>query len=202
MNNIFITADHHFDHPRIIELCNRPYNNINEMNEDLVKKWNEIVKPNDILYYLGDFAWKNHGTWLDRLNGKKILIAGNHDKMNVETKNNFEEIHKLLDTTINGQRITLCHYPMCTWNVIWYGAWHLYGHVHGTKVEREDLHAFDIGVDCWNYQPVPWEVIKEKMNNIKEYKFTYEMELQTDIDRAQLFGSNKYYLDKYYKKGV
>lgn len=200
MNAIFLTADTHLDHKNIIGYCDRPYDTITEMNEDLVKRWNNVVKKDDLVYHLGDFAWRNHAYWLDRLNGKKILIMGNHDNMNVASKNKFQSMHHLLSCKIEGQDVTLCHYPMCTWNKIWYDAWHFYGHVHGTKIEREDLHAFDVGVDSWNYQPVPWEVIKLKMADVKKYISTPEMEIQTDINRAQLFGANRYYLNKYYEK--
>jgi len=199
VNNTFFTADTHFEHARILEHCNRPYDTVTEMNEDLVKRWNAIVKPNDIVYHLGDFAWRDHYKWINQLNGKVILITGNHDKMNVVAKEKFFEIHTFLERKINGQEITLCHYPLSTFNKIWHGAWHLYGHVHGVRKERDDFPACDVGVDVWDFQPVHFDVIQDKMKDIKEFEKTFDWKLQMDINRAELFGINQYYLEKFKK---
>lgn len=81
MSGIFFTSDHHFGHANIIKYCDRPYDNVNEMNEDLIKRWNGAVGPSDLVYYLGDFSMTLGAVEriTPRLNGRKILIAGNHD---------------------------------------------------------------------------------------------------------------------------
>ena len=81
---IYYTSDLHLCHENIIRLCNRPYKTIEEMNEDLINRWNKKVKPNDVVYVLGDFFFKQQdskyvSSVLKRLNGEKILIKGNHD---------------------------------------------------------------------------------------------------------------------------
>ena len=78
---IFFTSDHHFSHANVIKYCKRPYQNIEEMNQDMVRLWNETVAPTDTVYYLGDFSlWKlAPAKYLPMLNGEKHLIAGNHD---------------------------------------------------------------------------------------------------------------------------
>lgn len=82
-SNIFLTSDQHYNHTRILTYCaqTRPYSSVEEMNEDIIKNHNTLVKDNDTVYHLGDFCLgekyvKEH---LARLNGKHILIAGNHD---------------------------------------------------------------------------------------------------------------------------
>lgn len=78
---IFFSSDHHFYHKNIIKYCNRPFETVEEMNEEMVKRWNEVVAKEDIVYYLGDFslAIRPVELFLNRLNGTKILMAGNHD---------------------------------------------------------------------------------------------------------------------------
>ena len=79
MGKIFFTSDHHFGHENIIRFCNRPFKDAREMNEVLIQRWNEKVKPRDEVYHLGDFGLtykENLETILNQLNGKKYLIVG------------------------------------------------------------------------------------------------------------------------------
>ena len=85
MSRIFVTSDTHFSHVNIIKYCNRPYASVEEMNNALIDNWNSVVKNDDLVIHLGDFALgrtiqdiKKH---LDKLNGNKILILGNHDSL-------------------------------------------------------------------------------------------------------------------------
>ncbi len=81
--NTFFTADHHFNHKRIIEYSSRPFQNVDEMNEVLIRKWNDKINPKDIVDHLGDFAFgnsENKMTILKRLNGTINFILGSHDK--------------------------------------------------------------------------------------------------------------------------
>jgi calcineurin-like phosphoesterase family protein len=84
---IYFTSDLHINHSNIISLCNRPYGNVEAMNEDIMTIWNNIVKPNDTVYMLGDMFFHNKlssrayiNDYITRLNGRKILIQGNHDR--------------------------------------------------------------------------------------------------------------------------
>lgn len=128
------------------------------MNEALINNWNLKVGPNDVIYYLGDFCLSSRSKqFLLRLNGKKHLILGNHDK-NVrlddgwDTIQHYAEIH----THVGGrkQMIVLSHYAMRVWNKNHYGAWMLYGHGHGGLPDDNNLLSFDVGVDCHNYTPL------------------------------------------------
>ena len=85
---IFGISDTHFNHQRIIDYCNRPYADSKEMDEDMIKKWNETVSNNDVVLHLGDFGLGNKeyiASIVKRLNGKKILIMGNHDNWSEQT---------------------------------------------------------------------------------------------------------------------
>ena len=80
---IWFTSDLHFGHQNIIKFCNRPWKTVEEMNEGLIANWNSVVKDDDIVFDLGDFAFAPNSKWkeiLSRLNGIHYLILGNHAK--------------------------------------------------------------------------------------------------------------------------
>jgi calcineurin-like phosphoesterase family protein len=84
LEHTFVGADLHLGHRGIIPKCRHRFCNVQEMNETIIKNWNEMVRPQDIVYHLGDLCLgrRNGGplSWLERLNGQKVLIAGNHDR--------------------------------------------------------------------------------------------------------------------------
>lgn len=162
---IYFISDEHFGHDNIIKYCNRPFSSTEEMNEELIKRHNSIIKPNDTVYHLGDFAFgdgsSNPGKFFNRLNGKKILVKGNHDAK--PTLNlSWDSIHDLHETYYKGVKIVMCHYAMRTWNKSHAGAYQLYGHSHNAFKEDANL-SFDVGVDGWNYSPISVEQVVERM---------------------------------------
>jgi calcineurin-like phosphoesterase family protein len=104
------------------------------MNEDLIRRWNSVVSKDDTVYVLGDMFWCNVSQALpvlDQLNGKKILVKGNHDRCNdSKFRSKFERIADYLEIEDNGRRVVLCHYPIVCFKNHFYGWYHLYGHVH------------------------------------------------------------------------
>jgi calcineurin-like phosphoesterase family protein len=195
MKNIFLISDTHFGHDRIRIHCNRPWHTIEEHDEALITNWNNVVKRGDIIYHLGDFAMipkQDDGTprmklyrkLRMRLNGKIILIKGNHDQMaEAVYKECFSEVYDLREIKINGEKIVLCHYPLRSWNAAFHGRKHIFGHVHG-RLERVDTGvSCDVGVDVpdWNYAPAPIEVVLDKLNikykkikEINKYNRSYD----------------------------
>lgn len=80
---IFLIGDTHFMHRNIIKYCNRPFKDVEEMTETLIKNWNSVVGKNDIVYVVGDFALCGKAKIIEignQLNGRKRLILGNHDQ--------------------------------------------------------------------------------------------------------------------------
>lgn len=174
--NVFFTSDLHFGHKNIIRFDNRPFTSVEEMDEVLIHNWNKKVKKNDLVYILGDISWhKDDKTCeiFERLNGRKILIKGNHDRVHGKIKNYFEEITDYKEITLSGNKhITLCHYPIVFFNRHHYGAFMFYGHVHNShewqmtenyKFELEELdircNMFNVGTMVHNYEPVTFEEI-------------------------------------------
>lgn len=76
----FVTSDLHLFHKNIIAYCQRPFADVEEMNEVIIKNWNEVVKKDDMVYVLGDFSFCSREMvkeFVSKLNGRKILVAGN-----------------------------------------------------------------------------------------------------------------------------
>lgn len=179
---IKITSDHHFEHDNIIKYCKRPFANIDEMRETCIQKWNNIVKPTDIVYYLGDFGKAKPdylARILNRLNGRKRLIHGNHDKdvLKHPAIELFETVQVYLElkAPVAGKHrdIVLFHYPIRSWKGKWKGAYHLHGHSH-SKINKLEERIYDVGVDANGFAPVSLEHIdsllsKIEINPTKEY---------------------------------
>lgn len=84
MTEVFFTSDLHIGHARIIELCNRPFRDVDDMNEQLVENWNERVTDDDVVFILGDLALgkiDDSLEWVKHLLGRKMLVPGNHDRV-------------------------------------------------------------------------------------------------------------------------
>jgi len=176
MKQIFFTSDHHFGHANIIKFCDRPFQSVEEMDLELIKRWNEKIKPEDEVYHLGDFALAKDrevvADRLDQLNGIKYLIKGNHEGAALHCRKQFKWVKdyhelKIKDSSCkNGvQRIILFHYAMRVWRGDYRGTWQLYGHSHGKLPDKKDQLAIDVGVDAHDYYPVSYDEVKAIMSH-------------------------------------
>lgn len=172
MSRKFFAADHHFFHENIIKNCNRPFASKDEMNRVMIENWNSTLAPNDIMYYGGDMFYKGRTKEceeiLDQLHGQIYFVRGNHDQIVAKFKHRFKFWGDLLEIKHDGKLIVLSHYAMRVWNKSYHGSYHVYGHSHGQLPEDPHSLSFDIGVDCWNFFPVPIETVLAKMT-AKEY---------------------------------
>jgi calcineurin-like phosphoesterase family protein len=159
MSKTWIGSDLHFGHANIMKFCPetraRFKNDVAYMNEAMVREWNEIVQPEDLTYILGDVAFCNVQTatgFLRRMNGRKVLIEGNHDKKLVQDASfcaEFESVHKYLDVNYDGHKIVMFHYPIFEWDQAHRGAIHFYGHKHGGACpDMTKYRARDVGMDA------------------------------------------------------
>lgn len=162
---VYFTSDSHFYHSNIIKYCNRPFKDVEEMNNKLLQNWNERVTPDDIIYCLGDFGFSAESNKiLMRMNGEKHLIRGNHDK---QVSSLWNSVSTLKEITVDGQLIVLCHYAMRVWNKSFRGSIQLYGHSHGRL--KGNSQQLDVGVDCWDYYPVDLPTIQRRLNTLPKY---------------------------------
>lgn len=171
---IYYISDLHLGHSNIINICNRPYSDVKQMDEDLINKWNNKVKKSDTVYFLGDFSMKLSNEksfeYLKRLNGIKYFIKGNHDKNSFlkEAKGKgliqdyFDSYKEIND---KGRFVILCHYPLVTWNGMYRNSFHIYGHVHQNIVEPISR-RYCACVEITNYEPV---TLNELIQNQEVY---------------------------------
>ena len=194
----YFTSDTHFGHTNVIELCNRPFASVEEMDETLIENWNRRVNKNDTVYLVGDVLWDKRklAFYMERLSGKKILITGNHDRSfckREECLKYFELVLPYLEVKIDGRQLTLCHYPMVEWRSSRETSgerlgYHIHGHIHNRIAEEyrylfREFNALNAGVDVNGYEPVSFE---ELLTNNRRFKLAA---LDSEDDRG-------YYLEK------
>lgn len=155
----YFWSDTHFGHKNILtyEDTKRKFKDVEEMNEELIRRWNLIVRGNDDIYLLGDFSFEKDptATFL-RLNGRKHLVVGNHDeRRKVVMDLSWSSIQDILTVRDNNVKIVCCHYPIESWSGMHRGSLHAHGHSHG-HLKRKVAHRFDVGVDEFDF-PVEFE---------------------------------------------
>lgn len=133
---IYYTSDLHFSHQNIIKFDGRPYNTVEQMNADLINRWNSVVSNRDDVYVIGDMFWvpDEAPMILEQLNGKIHLIKGNHDKISSDMMRYFSSISGYAELNDTGRYVILCHYPIMFYNhSCMRNCWMLCGHVHNTR---------------------------------------------------------------------
>ena len=166
MSNIWFISDTHFNHKNILSFFStetnervRSFNSVEEMNETLVKNWNDNIKPNDKVYHLGDVIFGKDFSILNRLNGKKRLIIGNHDDfMNKEFQFHFEKV--LFWKRFKEHKFFVTHVPI--FREI--GDVNVHGHLH----EKSDVSPFhkNISVERTNFTPLHLDDVLKRIKGI------------------------------------
>lgn len=173
MSRIFFTADAHLGHEAIIKYANRPFRNLDHMHDEIIKRWNEKVTPDDLIYHIGDFAFKGCAKeFEDKLNGTIVHIRGNHDKNNgVNTALLYTvmqhagliiyatHIPPLEDQrgTIESNIVDICDIILC-------------GHVHDNWKWSliRNKYCVNVGVDVWNFQPINIQSVLKLIAKVKK----------------------------------
>jgi len=164
-DRIFFISDTHFDHARIIELCHRPFDNVEQMNATLIENWNTKIATGDTVYHLGDFAFsKNRARvteLLHLLHGTKHLISGNHDREVVRKARGWNSVETRRNLRVPGiaAQFVLDHYPIEIWDKRHYGAIHLFGHIHERTCEKTSELRHNVAVDFNDFAPLSLEEV-------------------------------------------
>jgi calcineurin-like phosphoesterase family protein len=181
---IYFTSDTHFGHKNIIEYCERPFDDVHEMNKTIIDNINKVVGLDDTLYILGDFCYKGKKPieYRSRIVCQDIhLILGNHDKRNhyQDNTHGFSTVQDVKEIIYCNQRIFMSHYCHKVWAASHKGSIHLYAHSH-SKFDVEDRvsdrKVLDVGVDnCTNYgkpfgQPFSFKEIQKIISTLRPVK--------------------------------
>jgi calcineurin-like phosphoesterase family protein len=159
---IYFTSDTHYFHRKIIEYSKRPFRNLEEMHKEMVRRWNERVGPEDTVVHLGDFSFGSFAdgrSVLERLNGRKVIVLGNHDRSAKRMMEmGFEEAHESLSRSdlMPGLRVFMRHKPpVPVGQHDHQSEGHdvfLCGHVHELWARRGDV--INVGVDVSDFRPL------------------------------------------------
>ena len=140
MPAVFLTSDTHFGHAGVCRFTEadgitkiRPWTDPDEMDEEMIKRWNDRVRPNDKVYHLGDVVINRKSLkTLARLNGDKVLIRGNHDIFrDEEYREHFRELRAY--HVMNG--MILSHIPVHEASLGRFGT-NIHGHLHASRVKK------------------------------------------------------------------
>lgn len=181
---LWFTADLHLGHTNVIKFENRPFKDTDEMNSKIINNWNSVVHPDDTIIVVGDFAFKCKATTkalLSCLNGKKILIRGNHDNnygIQHYLNRGWELICEQMTLKLAGQNVTVSHYPYLSdnWMVDPHtgkhvrfldrlptneGNWLIHGHVHSNWAVRAADKMICVSLENWNYTPISMKTLEK-----------------------------------------
>lgn len=147
-------SDTHFNHTNIIKYCNRPFSSTIEMNEHIISKWNDTINKNDTVHHLGDFALQSDKNTVlnlvSQLNGKIILILGNHDRHSKQwfLDCGFAEVHKSVE--IN--QYILSHRPRLIDTLG--DKINIHGHIHNAENNLDKSKYINVSCEMLNYVPI------------------------------------------------
>jgi len=181
----------------VIGMDHRPFADIDEMDNALIRLWNERVTDEDDVYILGDFAYRNGytaGWYLRRLKGRKHLIIGNHDRHTLEDNNAMDYFHSVENMALitDQQRtVSLCHFPIAEWNGKRRGGYHVFGHLHNRRDEvYQFMSRFDraLNAGCMinGYHPVTLDELIENNLTFRQEEITAGCD-QEPGDRKESF---------------
>ena len=182
-DKLLFTSDSHWSHFNICKYCHRPFQSRSDMDQTLIKNWNEVVPEDGIVVHCGDFMLphnediKEYNKYLNQLHGRVLLLRGNHDRASLDwVSDKLIAVRDQAMIIVDGVKIFAQHYPCAAFN----GDYHVYGHIHTladgtcygidgdvTKVMRKN--TYDVGVDQNGYTPVSYwqlcDIFRKKMNN-------------------------------------
>jgi len=156
----WLIADTHFGHANIIRHEKRPFENVEGMDEELIKRWNNKVSKDDKVYMLGDFTLSRSMRYIthlcSQLNGKKILIAGNHDTRKMSDYVQCGFVQATRDPLFIDKGTVLMHAPPKLDEVI-PGVYYIYGHMHSKNCEVTGHPSCQcVSVELTNYEPIEY----------------------------------------------
>jgi calcineurin-like phosphoesterase family protein len=150
-SRIWFSSDYHFGHANIIKYCNRPFKDVVEMEDEIIRRHNEVVKKTDVVICLGDISFQHSLSKLNKMNGVFFIVRGNHDDKHIKKIAPKEIIVSYYNIKL------FCTHKPCS--IIGKYNLNIVGHVHDSWKYKEDINALNVCVEMWDYYPVPIEEI-------------------------------------------
>ena len=191
MAKIYFISDLHFGHKDVIAFDHRPFKDVEEMEAEMICKWNAKVSRDDHVFVIGDMfggvTTAHAGEIVHSLNGRIHLIRGNHDPRGQIFESLFEDValYRQIQVRVRGvrQRVIMRHRFLPFFKEQNEGVVMLYGHTHDSIVARAEdqsirfmnwlgipFHAFNVGACRLDYEPKTLEEILEKAGEIRQSK--------------------------------
>jgi calcineurin-like phosphoesterase family protein len=178
---VWFISDTHYGHEHVYakfkkeDGCTplRPWNSSEEADAAMVERWNAAVHPKDKVYHLGDVAIPRSGLKiLEQLNGRKVLVAGNHDTFKLE---NYTPYFEDIKGAHKYKNFIISHIPLHPESVPHWARANIHGHLHSRRVQKEvgalwwkknveDKRYFNVSVEQINFTPISFEEIKSRFN--------------------------------------
>jgi len=183
--SIYVTSDLHFNHKNILQMCRTQFETIEEHNNYIIQQYNSVVKKDDLVYILGDIGFTPYNKLtplIKQLNGRKILIIGNHDqgKDNEYLAMGFIEV--IRHPVYYNSNIILSHFPVREgYDNPW--IYNLHGHLHNNELTLKNY--INVNIELNDYKPLDLKALAE------------EIDAKTPKSRYQSFGQEWFY--EYYK---
>ena len=179
MTNVFLVSDTHFGHKNICVFTRedgsplRPWDDSDAMDADMIERWNAVVRPNDVVYHLGDVVINRRclGT-LAKLNGSKRLVLGNHD---IFDHSDYLPYFKRLHGSFKLDTILLSHIPLHPDSVPRWAMCNVHGHIHAQDIP--DARYYNVSVEMIDYAPIALEDLKVR---IREKQLKYPLDTLLD----------------------
>lgn len=181
--NIYFISDLHLFHKNVINFDNRPFKSVQDMNDSLVKNWNDKITDDAIIFYMGDLSFQSFNKTkevISELKGKKYFIIGNHDNYSdIKKMDKFIDIYDYVDLYVKDetpidnlgtqQLLCLSHYAILQWNRKHHNSFHLHGHSHQQLSKNPDYDWYykglvlDVSCNGINYTPISYNEVKQLM---------------------------------------
>ena len=187
MPNTFLTSDSHFGEPQNrLDIMFRNFSSPEQHNQVIIDNWNQVVKPEDKVYHVGDFAYDKSlltKDFVSQLNGKITLIRGNHDTSPPALlKTLFYNVKDSILLTYGKYKFFVNHFPSRGKKEYW----NICGHVHSNwKVQKNMI---NVSVDVWQYTPIEISALPKVINAIENH---YDEDIW-----AAYYGINTVHLDR------
>ena len=171
LKDFYVTSDTWFGREHVLQISKQRhhFSDISEMNKHIIKLWNKIIKKDDVVFHLGNFAWDPHTaeSILGSLKGKIFFILGPNDDALMDVFEKFPNVTIIEDQilTLPMHDVVLSHYPLRDWGGKESGTLHIHGHsLFNNLTDLKAERRVNICTDHWGFKPIKISTLKDFIN--------------------------------------